>query len=262
MPNPQSPAPLSISFAEILPQTVALARDAGEAVMRVYAEVNPAIEYKRDNSPLTQADLASHGIIVAGLERIAPCIPVLSEESEEIPFATRHAWPRYWLIDPLDGTKEFLRRNGEFTINIALMEANHPILGVVYAPAIDKMYFAAQGCGAWTLKGEERIPIQTGPSPNGTRRIVVSRSHASGEEAPPDAENCEFIVMGSSLKFCLVADGSADLYPRRGPTMEWDTAAAHCVVEQAGGTVTDLDGNPLLYNKENLLNPGFLVTGS
>lgn len=258
------PIPAPISLAALLPQAVDLARQAGEAVMRVYAEVNPAIEYKRDNSPLTQADLASHGIIVAGLERIAPGIPVLSEESEEIPFATRHAWPRYWLIDPLDGTKEFLRRNGEFTINIALMENNHPVLGVVYAPAIDKMYFAAQGCGAFTLNGEERVPIKTGPSATGVRRIVASRSHGSGEEASADTngEKCEFIVMGSSLKFCLVAEGSADLYPRRGPTMEWDTAAAHCVVEQAGGTVTDLDGNPLLYNKESLLNPGFLVTGS
>ncbi len=250
---------------ELLPQVVEIAREAGKAVMRVYAEVNPAVEYKRDNSPLTQADLASHRIIDAGLTRIAPQWPVLSEESKEIPFEQRSAWQRFWLVDPLDGTKEFLKRNGEFTVNIALMEEGRPILGVVYAPAIDKMYYAARGAGAWKAEGGHAAAIRIGRAEHGRTRVVTSRSHASMEDNL-DAftggdRDCEFVTMGSSLKFCLVAEGAADVYPRTGPTMEWDTAAAQCVVEQAGGTVTDIEGNPMLYNKPVLLNPGFVVRG-
>jgi 3'(2'), 5'-bisphosphate nucleotidase len=250
----------------LLPQIVALAREAGTAVMHVYAEVNPAVEYKRDHSPLTQADMASHHIIVDGLTRLTPEFPVLSEESQEIPFDQRSAWRLYWLVDPLDGTKEFLRRNGEFTINIALMEESRPILGVVFAPAIGKLYSACRGGGAWAEHGATPTPIHTARPAGGPTRVVVSRSHASGEEKldgfPELSGPCEYVVMGSSLKFCLVADGSADFYPRSGPTMEWDTAAAQCVVEQAGGSVADLEGNSLRYNKPVLLNPGFVVRGS
>lgn len=253
-------------LANLLPPTVALAREAGLATMKIYAEVNPAVEYKRDNSPLTEADLASHEIIVEGLRRLTPDCPVLSEESSEIPFDQRSSWSHFWLVDPLDGTKEFLRRNGEFTVNIALMYAGLPILGVVYAPVIDKMYYAARGAGAWKAEGGVVSPIQaarTAETENGALRVVVSRSHGSGEENldrfTGGAQNCEFISMGSSLKFCLVAEGAADLYPRTGPTMEWDTAAAHCIVEEAGGQVTDIDGNAMTYNKPVLLNPGFVV---
>lgn len=253
-------------LAALLPQVVSLAREAGQAVMKVYGEMNPAVEYKRDNSPLTQADLASHQIIEAGLTRLVPEWPVLSEESKEIPFEQRQGWGCFWLVDPLDGTKEFLKRNGEFTINIALMENAKPVLGVVYAPVIDKMYYAAKGAGCWLAEGGSVAPIRCGKSDNGKTRVVVSRSHASGDEDVSrftgDAANCEFVSMGSSLKFCLVAQGVADIYPRTGPTMEWDTAAAQCVVEQAGGSVTDLEGNPMNYNKPVLLNPGFVVRGA
>jgi 3'(2'), 5'-bisphosphate nucleotidase len=253
-------------LCDLLPQVVTLVRAAGRAVMQVYREVNPAVEYKRDNSPLTQADMASHNIIVDGLVRLTPNRPVLSEESQEIPFEKRSSWHSYWLVDPLDGTREFLRRNGEFTINIALMEDSRPILSVVFAPAIDKLYSAYRGGGAWVAQGETTSPIRTAKAVSGCMRVVVSRSHASGEEKLEGfselAEACEYIVMGSSLKFCLVAEGAADFYPRTGPTMEWDTAAAQCIVEQAGGSVTDLEGNPMRYNKPALLNPGFVVRGS
>jgi 3'(2'), 5'-bisphosphate nucleotidase len=250
----------------LLPQVVTLAREAGRAVMQIYSDMNPAVQYKRDNSPLTQADMASHHIIVEGLLRLTPEWPVLSEESQEIPFEQRSGWHSYWLVDPLDGTREFLRRNGEFTINVALMEECRPILGVVYAPAIDKLYSACRGGGAWVMHGEETTPIRTAKPGSDCTRVVVSRSHSSGEENlegfPELTGRCEYISMGSSLKFCLVAEGAADFYPRTGPTMEWDTAAAHCIVEQAGGTVTDLAGNPMLYNKPVLLNPGFVVRGT
>lgn len=252
-------------LADLLPHVVTLARNAGDAILNVYREVDPAVEYKRDNSPLTQADMASHHLIVEGLTRLTPEWPVLSEESKEIPYDDRSQWRSFWLVDPLDGTKEFLRRNGEFTVNIALMHGNAPVLGVVYAPAMDVMYYAAQGAGAWKSdgKGSSSVAIRTAPSANGHLRVVVSRSHGSGEENlerfTGGAQRCEFVPMGSSLKFCLVAEGAADLYPRTGPTMEWDTAAAQCVVEQAGGRVTDIDGNPMQYNKPVLLNPGFVA---
>ena len=198
--------------------------------------------------------------------RLSPPWPVLSEESREIPFDQRNSWRYFWLVDPLDGTKEFLCRNGEFTVNIALLDSNTPILGVVYAPAIDKMYFAAQGAGAWKADGEAVLPIKTASAVNGAMRVVVSRSHGSGEESldrfTGGAKNCEFISMGSSLKFCLVAEGAADIYPRTGPTMEWDTAAAHCILEQAGGAVTDLSGAALKYNKPELLNSSFVAAAS
>jgi 3'(2'), 5'-bisphosphate nucleotidase len=253
------------SLNGLLPGVISLAREAGEAILKVYAEVDPAVEYKRDSSPLTQADLVSHHIIVEGLTRISPDWPVLSEESREIPFDQRRRWSRFWLVDPLDGTKEFLKRNGEFTVNIALIEDGAPILGVVYAPAIHKMYYGARGAGSFKEEGGIKSPIHTATANAGTVRVVMSRSHGSGEESLErftGGAPCEFVSMGSSLKFCLVAEGSADIYPRTGPTMEWDTAAAQCVVEQAGGTVKDLDGNAMVYNKPVLLNPGFVASRS
>jgi 3'(2'), 5'-bisphosphate nucleotidase len=250
--------------SELLPHIVALAREAGRAILTVYAEVNPAVEYKADSSPLTQADLASHHVIVDGLTRLTPAWPVLSEESAEVPFDERKSWRHFWLVDPLDGTKEFIRRTGEFAVNIALMEGNVPILGVVYAPAMDKMYFAARGAGAYRADGEVNSRIKAAPAAANVR-LVVSRSHRSQrdnlERFARGAENCEYIVMGSSLKFCLIAEGAADLYPRTGPTMEWDTAAAQCILEEAGGYVTGLDGNSMNYNKPVLLNSGFLAGG-
>lgn len=247
----------------LLPQAVELALQAGSAVMQVYSDLNPAVEYKRDRSPLTQADLASHHILVDGLSRLTPGWPVLSEESAEIPFEQRRNWPRFWLVDPLDGTKEFLHRNGEFTVNIALIEDARPILGVVGAPAMDKLYYAARGIGAWKRVTGSVAPICVRPAPEGPLRVVVSRSHASSnDDLSPWTGTLPYvsIPMGSSLKFCLVADGTADLYPRPGPTMEWDTAAAQCILEIAGGSVTDLHGNMMVYNKPSLLNPGFVAS--
>ena len=221
------------------------------------------MEYKLDHSPVTQADLVSHRILEAGLARLAPHWPVLSEESVEVPFDERKSWRHFWMIDPLDGTKEFLHRTGEFTVNIALIEDDRPILGVVYAPAIDKLYFAARGAGSYRKDGKVTTPIKVAPATAGTTRFVVSRCHASEQETPAhfkdQTKGCEFMVMGSSLKFCLIAEGAADVYPRNGPTMEWDTAAAQCILEEAGGSVTDLEGNAIRYNKQVVVNSGFVA---
>lgn len=249
-------------LSELLPSVVSLARKAGEEIMAVYIGTEIEVGYKDDLSPLTQADLASHHVIVQGLTHLTPEWPVLSEESEEIPYQQRSAWEYFWLVDPLDGTKEFLRRNGEFTVNIALIHRGTPILGVVYAPAIDTMYFAAGGVGAFRTSGGESVRIHAGTTSHGTIRVVASRSHAGNgslDRFCGGLSGYELVVMGSSLKFCLVAEGSADVYPRTGPTMEWDTAAAHCIVQEAGGSVLDLEGNPLLYNKPILINPGFVT---
>jgi 3'(2'), 5'-bisphosphate nucleotidase len=251
-------------LSKLLPSVVVLTRRAGKAIMADYGEVNPAFEEKRDSSPLTMADLASHQVIVEGLARLSPDWPVLSEESQAQPFEQRSSWRYFWLVDPLDGTKEFLLRNGEFTVNIALIDGNTPILGVVYAPAIDKLYFAARGLGAYRVDREITSAIQAKKREDGPTRVVVSRSHLSDEASIPkfagSTENCEYIPMGSSLKFCLVAEGAADIYLRTGPTMEWDTAAAECILVEAGGTVTCLNGHSLEYNKQVPRNCGFVAT--
>ncbi|MHB1300981.1 MAG: 3'(2'),5'-bisphosphate nucleotidase CysQ [Burkholderiales bacterium] len=249
-------------LAELLPRTISLAKDAGAAIMAIYA--NPIeVLSKPDASFLTEADLASHHIISEGLAKITPGWPVLSEESSEISFEQRKDWKIYWLIDPLDGTREFVNRNGEFTVNIALVEDGFPVLGVVYAPAIDRLYHASRGCGA-ILEAAGKSSGMAASGHEGKIRVVASRSHR-GEKLDAFLEKIgdhECLSMGSSLKFCLVAEGAADLYPRLGPTMEWDTAAAQCIVEEAGGAVTDLAGNRLRYNKPDLHNPEFMVAGN
>jgi 3'(2'), 5'-bisphosphate nucleotidase len=250
-------------LTELLPRVTALACESGRTILAIYQDLNPQVEYKLDHSPVTQADLASHHILQAGLAGLAPHYPVLSEESAEVPFDERKSWQRFWMIDPLDGTKEFLRRTGEFTVNIALIEDDRPILGVVYAPVIDKMYFAARGAGSYRTDGKVTTPIKVAPPTTGSKRFVVSRSHALKQETltlfSDQMKGCELMVMGSSLKFCLIAEGAADVYPRNGPTMEWDTAAAQCILEEAGGSVTDLEGNRIRYNKRVLLNSGFVA---
>ncbi len=250
------------NLAELLPRAVSLAREAGEAIMAIYA--NPIeVRSKPDAPPLTEADLASHRILSEGLAGIAPDWPVLSEESPEIPYDKRRSWRHYWLIDPLDGTREFVSRNGEFTVNIALIEDGFPVLGVVYAPAIGRLYHAARGRGAMLESAGKSSAITASRYAEGKVRVVASRSHR-GEKLDAFLERIgdfESVGMGSSLKFCLVAEGAADLYPRLGPTMEWDTAAAQCIVEEAGGSVTDLAGNRLRYNKPDLHNPEFLAAG-
>jgi 3'(2'), 5'-bisphosphate nucleotidase len=241
-----------------------LARQAGDAILDIY-NTEFEVEKKEDNSPLTAADKAAHQIIVSTLESLTPDIPVLSEESAEISYAVRQQWQRYWLIDPLDGTREFIKRNGEFTVNIALIEGHTPSLGVVHAPVLGTTYYGAKGDGAWKKGADEAAEsiCVTNPRQLPTR-VAGSRSHA-GDSLLRFLENLgdhELVSMGSSLKLCLVAEGRADIYPRLGPTSEWDTAAAQAVVEAAGGHVTTLDLNPLEYNtKDSLLNPHFLVFG-
>lgn len=222
------------------------------------------VSHKDDASPLTQADLAAHRHIAAGLAALTPDIPLLSEEGADTPYDIRRGWTRYWLVDPLDGTKEFIKRNGEFTVNIALIVEGRPLLGVVHAPALGETYVAAEGLGASRVRGDQRESLQTRAWP-ADPAVLASRSHA---DARTDALLAKLPAhgltsKGSSLKFCLVAAGEADLYPRLGPTSEWDTAAAQCVVEQAGGAVLQWpDLQPLAYNrKDSLLNPEFLVIG-
>lgn len=242
-----------------------IARAAGEAIMEVYTSDDFGARLKSDDSPLTNADLRAHRIIVDGLAAFDPTIPVLSEEEADIPFEARAGWQRYWLVDPLDGTKEFLSRNGEFTVNIALVEGHAPVAGVVFAPAVERLYVGARGSGArLSVSGERPQPIQVRRPPAAPLRVVGSRSHASPGlvAALPALGPHEFLAIGSSLKICLVAEGSADFYPRLGPTSEWDIAAAHAVLEAAGGGLTRLDGGVLEYNrKADYLNPHFLAFG-
>ena len=241
-----------------------IARAAGRDILDVY-EREFSVEHKEDRSPLTEADRAAHEIICAQLEALTPEVPVLSEESAKVDYEKRAGWKRFWLVDPLDGTKEFINRNGEFTVNIALIDGHRPVLGVVYVPVTGLTYFAAAGHGAFRQKGECEVePIQARHYQGGKPMIVASRSHA-GPETEAFLKNVgehDVVSMGSALKLCLVAQGTADVYPRLGPTMEWDTAAAQCVVEAAGGRVTDLERRPLTYNKSSLLNPFFMVTGA
>lgn len=250
--------------SRFLKDIVELSREAGGEILKIYHS-NFRVAEKDDHSPLTAADLVSHQRLLRGLESLAAVYPVLSEESAAVPYAERQAWETYWLIDPLDGTREFVKRNGEFTVNVALVHQGKPVLGVVHAPVLGASYFAAEGCGAFVQRGDD-LPHEIAVRSPAPARITVvgSRSHwTPGLEAYLERlGGYELRSMGSSLKFCLVAEGMADLYPRLGPTSEWDTAAAQCVVEEAGGAVVDLDGEPLRYNgKESLLNPYFLVYG-
>ncbi|MCK8516229.1 3'(2'),5'-bisphosphate nucleotidase CysQ [Methylonatrum kenyense] len=251
----------TIPFDEV----IALAREAGDAILAVYNGSDFDVEAKADESPLTAADRASHRVIEAGIRRLTPEIPLLSEEGRDIPYAERRAWDRFWLVDPLDGTKEFIKRNGEFTVNIALIEKGRPVWGVIVAPALDAIYVGMVGDRAWVQHaGGSRKALQVrAPAPGEGHAVVKSRSHPSGELAAflDTIQVADSVPVGSSLKFCAVAEGRATLYPRFGPTMEWDTGAGQAIVEAAGGKVVLADGSrePLRYNKESLLNPYFLV---
>ena len=253
-----------MNACEYLDQVRALARVAGEKILEIY-NTEFSVEEKDDKSPLTAADMASHTAIVAGLESMTPDIPVLSEESAKIPFEERSAWQTYWLIDPLDGTKEFIKRNGEFTVNIALIDKGVAVLGVVYVPVSGVTYAACEGKGAIKdVPGEGESTISVRKLSAGPMAVVGSRSHQGDSLKAFLAKlgEHEIVSMGSSLKICLVAEGVADVYPRLGLTSEWDTAAAHCVVTEAGGSLTDLEMQPLRYNtKDSLLNPFFFVFG-
>jgi 3'(2'), 5'-bisphosphate nucleotidase len=243
---------------------VVLAQEAGQAILEVYG-TEFEVEVKDDQSPLTNADLASNAHIVAGLRALAPDIPIISEEAGLPDFEERGQWDCYWLIDPLDGTKEFVNRNGEFTVNIALIDKHVPVLGVVHVPIQQATYIGCEGAGAQLREpGKEPRRINVALESESPVRVVGSRSHR-GDSLNSFLENLgdfEMHPMGSSLKFCRIAEGAADVYPRLGPTSEWDTAAAQAVVEQAGGRVIELDGKPLSYNsKADILNPHFLVIG-
>lgn len=254
--------------SRLLEQMVVIAREAGDKILKVY-QSDFAVTHKDDETPLTQADIAAHSHIVAALEDLSPRLPILSEEAANIPYSTRRHWQQYWLVDPLDGTREFIKRNGEFTVNIALIEEHAPMLGVVHVPVKDTVYTGSlagtSGAGAFRQAGRETATAIHVRSPAATPlRIVGSRSHRGDtlDRYLPRLAPYDIIAVGSSLKFCLVAEGSADLYPRFGPTSEWDTAAAQAVVEAAGGAVIQTDGSPLRYNtKADLLNPHFLVYG-
>jgi 3'(2'), 5'-bisphosphate nucleotidase len=248
----------------MLEQLVEISRQAGVAILEWY-DGDMGITRKADDSPLTKADLASHDVITSNLTKLWPEIPVLSEESADIPWETRRSWQQYWLVDPLDGTKEFINRNGEFTVNIALISEHRPTLGIVHVPVTGISYFGARGEGAWRQQGISAPTVIATRRPAASPAVIVgSRSHANPELADQlkSLGEHELISMGSSLKFCRVAEGLADFYPRLGPTCEWDTAAAQAVVEAAGGQVVKIDGSPLGYNsKEAYLNPHFFVMG-
>lgn len=251
---------------KLLPKIVAIAIQAGQAISEVYADSALVVMKKDDDSPLTKADLASDRVIKVGLAELNLDWPILSEESEQCAYEDRKNWQRYWLIDPLDGTKEFIKRNGEFTVNIALIENGQPILGVVYAPILNVCYYAASGAGAFVERAEEKAQsIRVQPIAVGQPiKVVASRSHADERTSYLLSKLGEYecVSMGSSLKLCLVAEGLAHFYPRLGPTMEWDTAAAHAVVRMAGGVVHDQSGHELRYNKLDLHNPEFFVRAS
>ena len=243
---------------------IALARDAAVRIMVVYANAFDVAQ-KYDRSPLTAADLAAHHCILAGLERLTPDIPVLSEESaEDVPTLMRRQWSRLWLVDPLDGTREFIKRNGEFTVNIALIVAGVPILSVVQAPATGVVWHAQRGVGAFRRNGDDDVALHSRRPAIEPLRVAVSRSH---RDARTDAlmqrmGQTEPMSLGSSLKFCELAEGGMDVYPRFGPTSEWDTAAGQCVLEAAGGIVVDPRGRPLRYNqRDTVLNGDFLAIG-
>lgn len=249
---------------KLLESIIQLAEQAGEKILEIY-DTDYAIEHKKDETPLTEADMAAHHLIDAGLQQLTPEIPILSEESANIPFAQRQQWQRYWLVDPLDGTREFIKRNGEFSVNIALVENGDAVLGVVYAPVMRTSYYARRGAGAFKREPGRRGSLIHCHAPARDKVIVAgSRSYRgpSLDAFLVKLANYEIISMGSALKSCLVAEGVVDVYPRLGPTSEWDTAAAQCVVEEAGGRLTDTKMDTLRYNtKDELLNPHFFVSG-
>ena len=256
------------SVAALREGAIAIARAAAVAILQVY-ESDFDVQRKLDTSPLTQADLAAHRIIVEGLERMTPDIPVLSEESvEDVPFEVRRHWSRLWLVDPLDGTREFVKRNGEFSVNLALVEDGEVVFGVVLAPVGGALWHARRGVGAFRRDGEHYVAIATRRPPNMPLRVAASRSHRDPRSARlldrigARTGGIEAVALGSSLKFCRIAEGGMDVYPRLGPTSEWDTAAGQCVLEAAGGAVLDLRARPLRYNqRETLLNGDFIALG-
>lgn len=250
-------------YSSILPDVIKIADEASEKVLHIY-QSDFKVNYKEDHSPITAADIASHDIIVKGLRQISRDIPILSEEGAEIPWEERKKWRRFWLIDPIDGTKDFTQRTGEFTVNIAMIEDGEPVMGVVTAPALKEAFWGIKGEGAHMRDRTGRVHRIRVAEPKDTLRVVASKNHLNEEtRAFIDTLGAhETVQAGSSLKFCRIAEGHADIYPRMGPTSEWDTAAAHAVLVAAGGKVQTPEGQPLVYGKEIILNPNFIAAGN
>lgn len=251
-----------MEYSSVLQDVIKVADEASERVLHIY-QSDFKVNFKDDNSPVTAADIASHEVIVRGLRNISHDIPILSEEGESASWEERKHWRRFWLIDPIDGTKDFTQRTGEFTVNIALIENGEPVLGVVTAPAQREVFWGVKGQGAFK-RDRKGVVRRIGVSePREVKRVVASKNHLN-EETRSYLDSIgphELIQAGSSLKFCRIAEGRADIYPRLGPTCEWDTAAAHAVLSAAGGKVIQMAGKPLRYGKENVLNPNFVALG-
>jgi 3'(2'), 5'-bisphosphate nucleotidase len=250
----------------MITSVIAIAVNAGNAILEIYQQ-DFSVETKNDNSPLTLADKNANDVIIKGLKELDTSIPIISEETRLTDYSVRKEWKRCWMVDPLDGTKEFIKKNGEFTVNIALVEDGVPVLGVVHVPAQQITYYAEKGKGCFKIENGETSLLKIRKlAEDGVLKIVGSRSHQTPElleyveQQKMNFPNVDFVAAGSSLKFCLLAEGKADVYPRLGPTMEWDTCAGQIVAAEAGAKVVRFDdGQPLLYNRENLLNPFFIV---
>ena len=266
-----------INIKNLISIAIEASIDAGKEILKVYESDDFQISSKEDKSPLTLADQNAHNKIVGFLEKTE--IPILSEEGKHLPYDERKNWDYFWLVDPLDGTKEFIKRNGEFTVNIALIKGTTPIAGIIYVPVTKALYFANSDEGAYKIEDIDsedlhdfdfevlrsnavKLPVPDFERPY---TVVGSRSHMSEEtiqyieKLKVDHGDIEMLSVGSSLKQCMIAEGKADIYPRFGPTMEWDTGAGHAIINASGGSITQVDGSPLIYNKENLLNPYFIV---
>jgi len=258
---------------KLIENLINISKDAGKEILNIY-NTKYQVDYKNDNSPLTLADKNSHNIIVKGLRKISD-YPVLSEEGIDIPYENRKEWKYFWMVDPLDGTKEFIKKRDEFTVNIALIKKNKPVLGVVYAPAINVLYYGGEGLGAYKVENGKKIKIKVKKNLSKKVVVVASKSHLNDEtkgfiDKLKEYFDIEMASVGSSLKICLIAEGKADIYPRLGPTMEWDTAAAHAVLNAAGGKILKYEDIPLEdlkalneieYNKPDLINPYFIAIG-
>lgn len=243
---------------------VALAKEAGELILSIAANQTIQVKKKADQSPVTEADEAADRLISVGLSQLTPTIPVISEEGKDIPVAERRNWPQCWLVDPLDGTRGFIDGSGQYTVNIALIDDHKPVVGVIYAPQLDLLYYAFDG-QAWREDRQGKQQIHCGSSTQtNTTRIAVSQYHGSSwiNKLNEVLDQVDLVRMNSSIKLCYVADGTADIYPRFGPTSEWDTAAGQCIIEAAGGCLVDLEDQTLQYNaRDTLINPGFIALG-
>jgi 3'(2'), 5'-bisphosphate nucleotidase len=255
------------ALATLLPQATQISKLAGARVLEFFLP-EVTVSHKQDQTPLTDADLAANKIIISKLQTLDPVLPIITEESCDIPLEERAQWQAYWLVDPLDGTREFIRQNGEFSVNIALVHRGRPVLGVIHAPVLDITYWASTGAGAWKQAGDDtprRINVRIAPADQGVT-VALGWSARFGDRLQRFLDklgNHRELRMGGALKSCLVAEGRADVYPCLGPTGEWDTAAAQCIVEEAGGTITDTRSQPLQYNKsESMINPDFVVSGA